>query len=116
VFETLDMLEDRLATHRYLVGDYQTEADWRVFPTLVRFDAAYHGAFKCNKRRLIDYPNLWDYTRDLYATATVAETVDPTVSKYGYYSKSDLRNPFGIVPKGPEVDFTALHNRAAMAA
>ncbi|MCY4237649.1 MAG: glutathione S-transferase family protein [Rhodospirillaceae bacterium] len=116
VFETLDMLEDLLATRRYLVGTCQTEADWRVFPTLVRFDAAYHGAFKCNKRRLIDYPNLWNYTRDLYVTASVAETVDPVVSKYGYYSKSDLRNPFGIVSKGPEIDFAAPHNRAALAA
>jgi len=116
VFDTLDRLEERLETRRYLVGDRQTEADWRVFPTLVRFDAAYFGAFKCNKRRLIDYPNLWAYTRDLYATSTVATTVNPEVSKYGYYSRSDLRNPYGIVPVGPVIDFTEPHNRAALAA
>lgn len=116
VFDTLDMLEARLETRRYLLGDRQTEADWRAFPTLVRFDAAYYGAFKCNRRRLIDYKNLWAYTRDLYATATVAETVDPEVSKYGYYSKSELRNPYGIVPVGPVIDFTEPHDRAALAA
>lgn len=114
VFETLDFLEDRLGQHRYLCGDAQTEADWRLFPTLVRFDVAYHYAFKCNLRRLMDYRNLWPYTRDLYQTPGVSETVFPDVYKRGYHSLSELRNPLGIVPKGPIVDFTQPHERAHM--
>ena len=114
VFETLDFLDDRLKTRRYLCGPEQTEADWRLFPTLVRFDVAYHYAFKCNLRRLSDYSNLWPYTRDLYQTPGVADIVFPEVYKYGYFSISELRNPLGIVPKGPLVDFTGPHDRARL--
>ena len=113
LFETLDWLEARLATTRYLVGDTATEADWRLFPTLARFDVAYYGAFKCSLRRLMDYPNLWAYARELYQTPGIAETVDLDVYKRGYYSQSALRNPLGIVPVGPLVDFTEPHGRAA---
>ena len=111
VFATLDYLDDRLATRRYLCGDQQTEADWRLFPTLVRFDVAYHYAFKCNLRKISEYPNLGPYTRDLYQTPGVADIVFPDVYKTGYFSISELRNPLGIVPKGPEIDFSAPHAR-----
>jgi putative glutathione S-transferase len=111
VFATLDYLDERLADRRYLCGDTQTEADWRLFPTLVRFDVAYHYAFKCNLRRLSDYRNLGPYTRDLYQTPGIASIVFPEVYKNGYFSISELRNPLGIVPKGPEVDFSAPHGR-----
>jgi len=114
LFATLDQLEARLTTRRYLLGDRLTEADWRLFPTLVRFDAAYHGAFKCNLRRLVDYPNLWAYTRELYQMPGIAETVDIEIYKQGYYSLSPLRNPLGIVLKGPMIDFTTPHDRSAL--
>jgi putative glutathione S-transferase len=114
VFDTLDMLDERLATRRYLCGDRQTEADWRLFPTLVRFDVAYHYAFKCNLRRISDYPNLWPYTRELYQTKGIRDIVFPEVYKNGYFSISELRNPLGIVPKGPEIDFSAPHDRASL--
>ena len=116
VFETLDLLEDRLGRQRYLCGDRQTEADWRLFPTLARFDVAYHYAFKCNLRRLMDYPNLWPYTRDLYQSPGIARTVKPDLYKHGYFSISELRNPLGIVPKGPIVDFTVAHDRERLTA
>ena len=116
VFATLDDLDERLATRRYLTGERLTEADWRLFPTLVRFDVAYYGAFKCNKRRLMDYTNLWAYTRELYQLSGVAETVEPETYKRGYYSISELRNPTGIVPKGPEIDFAAPHGRERIGA
>ncbi len=111
LFATLDALEQRLASRRYLCGERLTEADWRLFPTLVRFDVAYVGAFKCNLRRLVDYPNLWAYTRELYQMPGIAETVDLDIYKRGYYSKSPLRNPLGIVPKGPAIDFSEPHGR-----
>ena len=115
VFACLDRLEERLTTRRYLCGDQQTLADWRAFPTLVRFDACYVGAFKCNLRRLVDYPNLWAYTRDLYQSHPgIAESVDPKVFAYGYYSHG-IRNPTGIVPVGPDIDFTEAHGREALA-
>ena len=88
-----------------------TEADWRLFPTLARFDSSYHGAFKCNLHRLVDYPNLWPYTRDLYQIPGIAETVEPDIYRLGYYSKSEARNPSGIVPKGPAIAFTPPHGR-----
>jgi len=115
IFDTLDMLDERLATRRYLTGAEQSEADWRLFPTLARFDVAYVGAFKCNLRRIADYANLWPYARDLYQTPGVAETVRHDIYKQGYYSKSELRNPLGIVPKGPDIDFTAPHGREHLA-
>jgi len=116
LFETLDLLDERLASRRYLFGDRTTEADWRLFPTLARFDVAYHYAFKCNRRRLIDYPNLWPYARDLYQTPGVAETVHLDIYKAGYFSPSEARNPHGIVPLGPRVDFDEPHGRGPAAA
>jgi putative glutathione S-transferase len=114
VFDALDFLETRLGTRRYLMGEVPTEADWRVFPTLARFDVAYVGAFRCNVRRLVDYPNLWEYTRDLYQQPGVAETVLPELYKRGYYSISGERNPLGIIPKGPTLDFSTPHRRARL--
>jgi putative glutathione S-transferase len=116
VFDVLDFLDERLATRRYLCGDRLTEADWRLFPTLVRFDVGYHYAFKCNIRRLQDYANLWPYTRDLYQVPGIAETVFPDLYKAGYHSLSELRNPLGIVPLGPIVDFSKPHDRANLSA
>lgn len=112
VFETLDRIEEQLGDTRYLCGDRFTEADLRLFPTLVRFDVAYHGAFKCNKKRIIDYPNLWAYAREIFQMPRVAETVRFDVYKQGYYSPSPLRNPLGIVPLGPDIDWTVPHGRA----
>jgi len=114
LFDTLDMLEQRLATRRYLVGDVLTEADWRLFPTLVRFDPVYVGHFKCNLRRLVDYPNLWGYTRELYQMPGVAETIRMEFVRGHYYRSHESINPFRIVPIGPEVDFTEPHGREAL--
>ena len=111
LFETLDWLEERLSEQRYLVGDRPTEADWRLFTTLVRFDPVYVGHFKCNVRRIADYPNLWAYVRDLYQTPGVAETVNFLHIKGHYYQSHTTINPTGIVPIGPEIDFTAPHDR-----
>lgn len=111
LFETLDAIDQQLGQTRYLLGDRQTEADWRLFPTLVRFDTAYYGAFKCNLRRLVDYPNLWPYARELYQVPGIAETVNFETYRRGYYSPSKLRNPFGIVPVPPDVDFSVPHGR-----
>ncbi|NQW08493.1 MAG: glutathione S-transferase family protein [Alphaproteobacteria bacterium] len=111
LFGTLDWLEDILSRTPYLLGDRVTEADWRLFPTLARFDAVYHGHFKCNRHRLIDFPNLWAYTRALYQWPGVADTVDFTHIKQHYYASHRSVNPTGIVPKGPVVDFTEPHDR-----
>ena len=111
VFATLDKLEAHLADNRYLCGDRFTEADVRAFPTLIRFDVAYFGAFKCNLRRLMDYPNLWAYTREIYQMPGIAETCDLDVFKRGYYSPSPQRNPLGIVPLGPIIDPMEPHGR-----
>ncbi len=116
VFDTLDWLEARLAQRRYLVGDQVTEADWRLFTTLVRFDAVYVGHFKCNLRRIVDYPNLWNYTRELYQVPGVAGTVDLAHIKRHYYESHTGINPSGVVPAGPALDFSAPHNRAAIGA
>jgi putative glutathione S-transferase len=105
VFDTLDRVEAHLADHKYLAGAQFTEADLRLFPTLARFDVAYHYAFKCNIHRLIDYPNLWRYARRIYAMPGVAGTVNFDIYKQGYFSPSELRNPLGILPAGPEVDW-----------
>ena len=115
LFQTLDELEVRLATRRYLVGDAQTLADWRLFTTLLRFDAVYVGHFKCNLRRIVDYPNLWGYLRDLYQTPGVAQTVDLDQIKRHYYKTHGSINPSGIVPAGPVLDFGAPHGRARLA-
>ena len=113
--ETLDELETRLATGRYLLGERLTEADWRLFTTLVRFDPVYIGHFKCNKRRLTDYPNLWGFTRELYQVPGVAGTVNLDHIKRHYYGSHTSINPSGIVPKGPEIDFTEPHDRGRSA-
>lgn len=107
LFDTLDWLEARLATRRYLCGDAITEADWRLFTTLVRFDSVYVGHFKCNIRRLVDYPNLWAYARDLYAVPGISGTVDFLHIKGHYYMSHPTVNPHGIVPAGPEIDWSA---------
>ena len=103
VFDMLDRIEAHLEGALTLVGDVVTEADLRLFPTLARFDVAYHYAFKCNIRRLCDYPALWRYARALYALPAVAATVDFEIYKQGYFSPSELRNPLGIVPMGPVI-------------
>ena len=115
LFATLDWLEERLAGRRYLCGDRLTEADWRLFTTLVRFDAVYHYHFKCNLRRLTDYPNLWAYTRDLSQHPGVAETIDFDHIKRHYYGSHRRVNPSGIVPLGPILDFRAPHGRERLA-
>ncbi len=112
VFATLDMLDARLADRRFLLGDHQTLADWRLFPTLLRFDPVYVGHFKCNIRRIVDYPNLWPYVRDLYQTPGVAETVDMDHIKRHYYETHRSINPTGIVPVGPLLDLNVAHGRA----
>jgi putative glutathione S-transferase len=111
LFNTMDELEDKLSKQRYLVGDQITEADWRLFTTLVRFDAVYYNHFKTNKKRLMDYPNLWAYTRELYQVPGVAETVNMDHIKYHYFASHHTINPTGIVPKGPEIDFMSAHGR-----
>jgi putative glutathione S-transferase len=114
LFDTLDWLEQRLSRGRYLFGDRLTEADWRLFTTLVRFDAVYVGHFKCNLRRIADYPNLWAYTRDLYQHEGIAGTVDMRHIKHHYYASHDMINPTGVVPAGPILDFMAPHGREAL--
>jgi len=111
LFDSLDWLEDLLSQHRYLLGDQLTEADWRLFTTLQRFDPVYHGHFKCNRRMLKDYPNLWAYTRELYQWPGVAQTVNmPHITRHYYYSH-DTINPHRIVPVGPDIDWTEPHRR-----
>jgi putative glutathione S-transferase len=115
LFATLDALEARLARQRYLVGRQITEADWRLFPTLVRFDVAYFSLFKCNRQRIADYPNLLNYMRELYAIPGIAATVKPRYYVINYYSIKRV-NPTGIIPKGTPVDFSQPHDRARLAA
>ena len=105
LFETLDRLDDRLGETRFLTGDQATEADWRLLPTLQRFDLAYHGLFRCNERRLVDYKHLWAYARDLHQHEGVAETVDFEAFKQIYWSRS------GVIPKGPTMDWMAPAGR-----
>ncbi len=111
LFETLDELDARLADRRYLLGERMTESDWRLFPTLIRFDAAYHGHFKCNVRRIVDYRHLWPYLRDLYQHDEVASTVNFDHIKRHYYYTHDHINPTRIVPIGPELELDAPHGR-----
>ncbi|MDJ0508872.1 MAG: glutathione S-transferase family protein [Crocosphaera sp.] len=106
LFETLDWIEERLSNSQYLIGDKLTEADWRLFTTLVRFDAVYVGHFKCNKKRIVDYPNLWRYVRELYNFPKVAETVNFQHIKGHYYQSHKTINPTGVVPIGPDIDFS----------
>ncbi|MGE8438951.1 MAG: glutathione S-transferase family protein [Pseudomonas palmensis] len=111
LFAELDALEKLLNDQRYLAGEYLTEADWRLFTTLVRFDAVYHGHFKCNLRRIADYPNLSNWLRELYQWPGVAETVNMEHIQHHYYMSHKTINPNGIVPKGPLQDFAARHDR-----
>ncbi|XUY26034.1 glutathione S-transferase family protein [Agrobacterium sp. rho-8.1] len=111
LFETLDVLENQLDNKRFLLGSQQTEADWRLFTTLVRFDPVYVGHFKCNIRRIHDYPNLTGYLRDLYQTSGVPETVNLRHIKEHYYRSHKTINPTGIVPIGPELDLDRAHDR-----
>lgn len=111
LFDTLDVMEQRLGRQRYLTGDLITEADWRLFTTLIRFDAVYYGHFKTNLRRIEDYPNLSNYVRDLYQTDGVAATVDFDHIKIHYYVSQTTINPTQVVPVGPLLDFTREHDR-----
>ena len=113
VFATLDWLEDRLGQSRFLLGEAPLECDWRLFTTLVRFDPVYVGHFKCNVRRLVDYPNLWAYTRDLYQWPGIRATVDFRHIKGHYYTSHPTINPARIIPGGPVLDFDAPHGRQA---
>jgi len=114
LFDTLDRLEERLKNQRYLVGHQLTEADWRLFTTLIRFDTVYYVHFKCNIRRIVDYPNLWGYLRDLYQHDGVAETVHFDHIKRHYYITHTDINPTQIVPAGPELDLTSPHGREVL--
>ncbi|MCE0505991.1 glutathione S-transferase family protein [Roseivivax sp. GX 12232] len=111
LFETLDWIEERLAENRYLMGDRVTEADWRLFTTLIRFDKVYHGHFKCNRNRIVDFPHLWGYLRELYQWPGVAETVNfDHIVRHYHYSHESV-NPHRIVPMGPALDLMAPHGR-----
>jgi putative glutathione S-transferase len=111
LFAALDKLEGRLATRRYLTGSRLTEADIRLFTTLVRFDPVYHGHFKCNRQRIVDYPNLWGFLRDIYQTTGVAETVHVDFIKRHYYGSHANLNPSRIVPIGPDLNYETPHGR-----
>lgn len=111
LFDTLDMLEERLSKQRYLTGSQLTEADVRLFVTLARFDSVYHTHFKCNRRRIIDYPNLWGFTRDLYQTPGIGETLHLDHIINHYYRSHPSINPHRIVPGGPELNFDEPHQR-----
>jgi len=114
LFDSLDWLEERLSSQRYLVGGRLTEADWRLFTTLIRFDAVYYSHFKCNRQRISDFPALSAYVRDLYQVAGVAETVDIDQIKRHYYVSQRTINPTQIVPVGPKLDFDSPHGRESL--
>lgn len=114
LFDAFDQLEKRLANQRYLCGDCITEADWRAFPTLFRFDTIYHYAFKCNKKHLYQYPNLWNYARELYQVPGIADWCFLEAAKLGYWSGPRV-NATGTIPKGPDIDFTEPHDRERLA-
>ena len=114
LFDTLDEIEQRLSQQRYLAGNAITEADWRLFCTLIRFDAVYYSHFKCNWRHIWEYPNLSNYLRDLYQVPGVAETVSLDHIKRHYYTSQRQVNPTGIVPVGPQLDFAAPHDRGRL--
>ncbi len=121
LFDTLDWLEERLSSHRYLMGGRVTEADWRLFPTLVRFDKVYHGHFKCNHKRIVDYPALWAYLRELYQWPTpdggrVGDTVNFAHIVRHYHYSHETINPHRIVPITPDPNFDAPHGRGHLAA
>ena len=114
LFDTLDWLDEHLATNRYLLGDRITEADWRLIPTLLRFDLVYHLHFKCNHKRIIDYPNLWAYTRELYQWPGVAETVNFDHIVRHYHFSHETMNPHRIIPINPEIDWHQPHGRESV--
>ncbi|MDP5218171.1 glutathione S-transferase family protein [Ruegeria sp. 2205SS24-7] len=111
LFDSLDWLEERLSRNRYLMGEQLTEADWRLFTTLIRFDPVYHLHFKCNRTRLVDYPNLWAYTRELYQWPGVAQTVNMDHIVRHYHYSHDSINPHRIIPTNPVLDYDAPHGR-----
>jgi len=111
LFSALDKVEEQLGKHRYLTGDTITEADWRLFTTLVRFDAVYVGHFKCNRNRIVDMPNLWGYLKDLYQQPGIADTVNMDHIKTHYYASHETINPTRVVPLGPELGFMETHGR-----
>ena len=111
LFNALDKIEDILTNKRYLIGEQLTEADWRLFTTLIRFDAVYFGHFKCNKRQLEQYPNIANYIRELYQVEGVADTVDFYHIKRHYYYSHTMINPTQVVPVGPDIDYSSPHNR-----
>ena len=111
LFESLQWLEDLLGERRYLLGERLCEADWRLFPTLVRFDEVYHVHFRCNHRRIVEYPNLWGYARELYQWPGVAQTVAMEQIKRHYYTTHDELNPKRIIPVGPAPDWSEPHGR-----
>ncbi len=111
LFDTLDWIEERLDSRRYLMGETITEADWRLFTTIIRFDKVYHGHFKCNRRRIVDYPNLWAWTREMYQWPGVSETVHFDHIVRHYHCSHDSINPRRILPIGPDLDLTAPHGR-----
>ena len=114
LFDSLDWIEGILSQHRYLAGNKITEADWRLFTTLIRFDAVYFGHFKCNRQALKDYPNISNYIRELYQTPGVAETVSFEHIKTHYYVSHTSINPTGVIPLGPKQDFSEPHNRGLL--
>ncbi|NRF26289.1 glutathione S-transferase family protein [Vibrio coralliilyticus] len=114
LFEALDRIDTHLATHRYLAGNVITEADWRLFTTLIRFDAVYVGHFKCNKKRIADYPNLHGYMKELYQVEGIADTTDFYHIKRHYYFSHIGINPTQVVPKGPELDLESAHGRESI--
>ena len=111
VFDSLDWLEDRLSSNRYLMGDRITEADWRLFPTLIRFDPVYHLHFKCNRKRIVDYPNLWAYVRELYQWPGISSTVNIDHMVRHYHFSHDSINPHRIIPINPVIDYDTPHGR-----
>ncbi|MEL7345302.1 MAG: glutathione S-transferase C-terminal domain-containing protein, partial [Pseudomonadota bacterium] len=115
LFETMDWLEERLSNSRYLMGDRLTEADWRLFATLVRFDNVYHLHFKCNRKRVIDYPNLWAYTRELYQMPGISETINMEQIVRHYHYSHESVNPHRIIPINPIIDWNAPHDRDRLA-
>ena len=115
LFDSLDWLENRLSGNRYLMGERLTEADWRLWTTLVRFDAVYHLHFKCNKKRIVDYPNLWGFTRELYQMNGIAETVNMNHIVRHYHFSHETINPNRIIPVNPVLDFDAPHGRDGVA-
>jgi len=114
LFASLDWLEMHLSTHRYLVGENLTEADWRLFTTLIRFDAVYHGHFKCNRNKLSEFHHISHYMRELFQFEGIESTVDLEYTKIHYYASHDTINPTLIVPRGPQQDFTAAHDRNSL--